>query len=94
MNDCARGTRGGDELGPAGRRGTYGSEILTLFAAADIELIPDNGEPHRMCAEQKPPVFDGMKTEIVGDVGGPTPVPAGAMPRFRSAGRRIGHLAC
>ena len=58
-------------------------EVVTEGAVSDIELIPDDGEPHRMNAEKEFGVFDRMKGKVGWNVRCAAAVPAGAMARFR-----------
>ena len=69
-------------------------EIIAVRAAPDVELIADDRKPHRVRAVQQLAVFDGVKTDVRGDVAGAPPVPAGAMACFRRLALRGVHFAC
>ena len=78
----------------------FRAEILAIVAVPHIELIADDGKPHRVAAEEEQTVLDCVKADIDRDRGGPTPIPAGPMPRFRRLRRwlflseRRAHFAC
>src|SRR5690349_22441617 len=75
-------------LRPRGR-----PEVVAGRAVSDVELMADDGEPHRMGAVQELPVFDCVAADIGRNLNGAPRVPARAMPRF---GRSwLGdHLVC
>jgi hypothetical protein len=58
-------------------------KILTSVTVPDVELIPDDREPHGVSAVQKLTVFDRVETEVQRDVWRPTSVPARPVPHFR-----------
>src|SRR5437870_4265953 len=69
-------------------------EIVARSAVADVELIADNREPHRVRAEKELPVFDGVKTvktDVAGNVRGTPAVPACPVAGFWLC---VAHLAC
>jgi hypothetical protein len=63
-------------------------KILARRAVAHIELIPDNGKQHRMRAEQKVAVGDGVQADVGRDVGCAPAVPARTVAGFRRVGTR------
>jgi hypothetical protein len=62
--------------------GPRGAEVVAVGAVAHLELVPDDGKPHRMGAEEEVTVDNGVEAEIVRDLGGATAVPAEAVTVF------------
>ncbi len=78
----------------------FRAEILAIVAVPHVELIANDGKPHRVAAEEEQTVLDRMKADIDRNRGGPAPVPTGPVPRFRRLRRwlflgvRCAHFAC
>jgi hypothetical protein len=70
-----------------------GLEVLAAVAAPDVEVISNDRKPHWMGAEQQLAVFDGVKTDIRGQIPGAASIPAGPVAEFRVE-RRQRHFAC
>jgi hypothetical protein len=66
-------------------------EPVAPLAVAHIEDIADDWEHHRMAAEQKMPVLDGLIVHAATDVGSPVPVPAQSVAGFGFEAERAGH---
>ena len=59
------------------------AKVVASFAVPHIELVADDGKEHGMCTEQQLPILNGVKTQIWGNLGRSTPVPACAVAVFR-----------
>src|SRR5919199_810520 len=62
-------------------------EVLAAVAVAHIELIADDGEPHRVRAKEQLAVFDCVQTDVGRQRRRAAAVPAGAMASFRRSGQ-------
>jgi hypothetical protein len=71
-----------------------GLEVLAAVAAPDVEVVADHRKPHWMGAEQQLAVFDGVKTDVGGELPGAASVPAGPVAEFRGIERWQRHFAC
>ena len=50
--------------------------VVAVVAVADVEVITDDGQHHRVCAVDEEAVFDGVRGEVARNVRGPAAVPA------------------
>jgi hypothetical protein len=66
-------------------------ERVTPLAIADIEMIPDHREHHRVRAVQKLTVFGRLEVHLGQDVRGTMAVPAMLVSNFGLQGPRTGH---
>jgi hypothetical protein len=55
------------------------AEVVARQAVADLELVADHREEHRMCTKQQLPVDDGMEAKVDRNIGSSAAIPAGAM---------------
>jgi hypothetical protein len=66
-------------------------EVVAVFTVLHVELVADDGEPHRMRAEEEEAVFDRMGAEVERKVACPTAVPARMVTGFGGVQR---YLVC
>jgi len=71
------------ELGQSPLTRTHGAEVLTTHAISHVELVSDDGKPHRMSTEEQPAILNrGVAGIIVRDGFSPTAVPTAAVERL------------
>ena len=66
-------------------------EVITPVAVPDIELVPHEGEQHRVRAIQQLTVFDRLEVQFRQDVRRAPPIPTEAVPGFRREAGRVAH---
>lgn len=71
--------------------GTARLERIAALAVADIELVPDDGEQHRVRAIQKLTIFDRLEVHGGKDVRRAMAIPAKLLANFRLEAQRAGH---
>jgi hypothetical protein len=74
-----------------GAAGTTRLERVAPLAVADIKVIPDHREHHRVRAVQQVTIFDGLKVHLGEDGRGALAIPAKPVADFRCEAQRTGH---
>jgi len=59
--------------------GSQRLEVVAPVAVPHVEVVPHDGEQHRVAAVQEVPVLDRLHTELVGELGSAATVPARAV---------------
>jgi hypothetical protein len=68
-----------------------GTEVVARGAVPHVELVADDGKPHRVDAVEQLAVGDRVAADIGRQIGGAPAVPAGAVDVFR--GYRLSALS-